>query len=224
MSKGFFVSFEGGEGSGKTTQIRLLNEYLQAKGIATLLTREPGGNNCKLSESIRAMLLNPDNKEMSYRTEFLLFLASRAQHIQEIIAPAMEQNKVVLCDRFHDSTFVYQCHVRQAIKEGDFHLMNTWAVEYKGQSYFPDLTLMLDIAVQIGHSRALERNLKSKDSSEARFDNEQIEFHTKVNEGYRQRANKYPNRIYKVDANENVENVHRQIVRAFEAKYSYLGR
>jgi dTMP kinase len=209
MSKGLFITLEGGEGSGKTTQIKLLRSALEAIGKTVVVTREPGGS--PLAEKIRQLLLNPDFSEINYKTEFLLFLAARAQHIKDTIAPALKEGSTVICDRYLDSSFVYQHYARGIVSNKEFVEMNTWTITHEHKEYYPDITLMLDIDVEVGHQRALNRNNHLKDQSEARFDNEERAFHEKVNQGYRERAAINPIRIRVVNANQDLRMVHEDI-------------
>jgi dTMP kinase len=220
LSEGKFITFEGGEGSGKTTQIKMFRQYLEEQGLTVVQTREPGGTGCVLAESIRAMLLNPDNKEMNFTTEFFLFMAARAQHVQDVIAPALARGWIVLCDRFADSTWAYQIWARQTVKPYNFTYCNNMAITFGGRSYTPDLTFMLDIDFAVGMTRALERNKRADDQSEARFDNEQFEFHRLVNEGFKLIASSDENkgRIYRVDASTSIEQVGAQIINGWITK------
>jgi dTMP kinase len=215
---GLFITYEGGEGCGKTTQIKLFKEYLESEGNEVVLTREPGG--CPLADKIRAMLLDPDHTNMSNKTEFFLFMAGRAQHVQEVIAPALAAGKTVLCDRYYDSTAVYQVHTRHTVSPKEFEYSNSLAITHEGKLYRPNITFMLDIDVTIGHGRALARNTYLKDSSEARIDNEHIEFHTRVNEGYRKIAEDPDNvdRIIRIDANASIEEVQTKLQHKFQTE------
>lgn len=216
------VTFCGGEGCGKTTQIKLLKNYLIEGGHNVILTREPGGS--PLAEKIRAMLLDPENSEMNHKTEFLLFLAARSQHIQDTIAPHLEKGYIVLCDRYYDSSYVYQHHARGIVNYEDFRRLNNWAItvdipeDDSKIMYVPNLTFVLDVDVQVGHKRALARNHHVNDHSEARIDNEHLDFHTKVNEGFRIRAT-HSNRFSLIDANRTVNEIHESIKKEFDELY-----
>lgn len=219
---GKFITFEGGEGCGKTTQIKLFREWLESKGQLVVQTREPGGTGCPLAEQIRAILLNPENADMSHTTEFFLFMAARAQHVQQVIAPALEEGSIVLSDRFMDSTFAYQCYTRRIVADKEFVYCNNMALTYASDFYIPDITFILDVDVEVGVKRALDRNKRNGDQSEARFDNEDLHFHKAVNSGFRYLASLESNqgRIQVIDANESVENVQKQIREGFKLIYN----
>ncbi|MFO7983048.1 MAG: dTMP kinase [Desulfuromonadales bacterium] len=171
-----FITFEGIEGSGKTTQIHLLAQRLQNRGVPVLTTREPGG--CPIADAIRAVLLNPDHKAMSPRAELLLYAAARAQHVEEVIRPALAAGKIVLCDRFSAATIAYQGEGRGLDRE----LIDTLnSVAVKGLT--PDLTILLDMPVEEGLRRAIERNDRH-DMREGRFEQESLRFHERVRQGY----------------------------------------
>ncbi len=189
MKKGFLLTFEGPEGSGKSTHCRLLAGYLAKKGIKTCCTREPGST--ALGEKMRQLLLSPLHKNMSARTELLLYEAARAQHVDEIIIPALEKNVIVICDRFYDATFAYQGYGR-GIDLGIIKHINDFAIN----KVKPALTILLDIDVSIG----LEKSLRlSKDSflmgESDRIEQEDIGFHKRVREGYLSLAQREPERI-----------------------------
>lgn len=191
-----FVTFEGVEGSGKSTIIRLVAERLAASGIASLITREPGDNS--LGRKLRPILLDARNTGLSSLAELYLFLADRAQHIDEIIKPALEAGQIVLCDRFSDSTVVYQGNGR-GFDSGQLEALN----RLSSNNLQPDLTLLLDIPVALGLQRAGARNqMEGTVVLEGRFDSESLNFHERVRAGYLALANKYPERIKIVDAAE----------------------
>ena len=198
MSKGYFITFEGPDGCGKTTQIELVKEYLSSKGFDIVLTREPGGT--PISEKIRAILLDPDNKEESGVTEALLYAASRAQHVAEKIKPALEEGKVVLCDRFMDSSLAYQAYAR-GLGE-DVISINMFAI----QGCSPDLTIFLDLDPEIGQKRQVERGKLD------RLEQEGLSFQKKVYDGYQQLIKKYPNRIKVVDADRDPDSISKDII------------
>lgn len=222
MSKsgGFFLTGEGGEGSGKTTQMRMLRKYIEDERYSEVtLTREPGGLGCTIAERIRGILLDPESANIVNKAEFLLFLAARAQHVQEIILPALERGEIVLADRFYDSAWTYQMHTRKAVTPEDFDTMNTWAITHLDKVIRPNLTILFDVAVETGHKRAQVRNMQSEDESETRVDNEAMIFHRTVNEGYRLLAAKYPERIFVIDANRSIEEIHVDVCKLFKNKY-----
>ena len=177
-----FISFEGIEGSGKSTAQRLLAEHLQGLGYDPLLPREPGG--CALGRSLRPILLDARTRGLSSRAELYLFLADRAQHVAEVIRPALEAGQTVLCDRYADSTLAYQGYGRGLDPE---HLRRINDMATGG--LMPDLTLLLDLPVHCGLERAGLRNREEGTVlSEGRFDAESLEFHERVRQGYRSLA------------------------------------
>ena len=176
MQKGKFIVFEGGDKSGKTTQIELLKKYLEDNNKEVLLTREPGGTNSIISEKIRDIILDKDHTEMHARTELLLFLASRAQHVEEVVKTAIEEGKIVLCDRFDGSTFAYQGVARKLNIE-DIEKMNNWAKD----NLKPDLVIYVDITPE-------EANKIRRGDKHDRLDRETEEFHKAVREGFIKQA------------------------------------
>lgn len=208
MGKGFFITFEGSEGCGKSTNIAELVRYLQSRGRECVLTREPGGT--PLSEKIRELLLTArEGDGMSARTEILLFEASRAEHVEKLIKPALAQGKVVICDRFADSTCAYQ-GVARAIDPDTVDLLNAFAMG----GAVPDLTVVLDIDPKVGLERARRRDSGRAD----RMGSEKIEFYAKVREGFLKLAEKYPERIAVVDSSGDRERTFAQIVKAVEGR------
>lgn len=190
-----FITFEGGEGSGKTSLIKEIEKKINAHSIFDyILTREPGG--IKISESIREILLDKENTMMDPRTEALLFAASRRQHLIEKVIPALNNNKIVLCDRFIDSSLVYQGLAR-GIGIDEIMNINNFAIE----GYMPNFTFLLDIDPIVG----MDRINKNKNREVNRLDLEKIDFHNKIREGYLQLANKFPNRIIIIDASKSLE-------------------
>ena len=205
--KGFFITFEGPEGSGKTTHSNLLRDYLQQQGYKVIKTREPGG--VDISEDIRNILLNPIYEAITPETELFLYMASRAQHVIEKIIPALEQGYIVICDRFTDASLAYQGYARGFGFE-TVELLNKIAT----RGVKPDLTFLLDINVEKGLRKA--RMSKSEflaDDAGDRIEREDLEFHKKVYEGYKLVARQYPERI-KVIAIEDktIEEVQQQII------------
>lgn len=198
---GIFITFEGPEGSGKTTQAKLLKDYLEKNGYQVLYTREPGGTS--IGKKIRALLLSPENREMREKTELFLYAADRSQHVEEVIRPALLEGKVVLCDRFIDSTVAYQgygrCLDMQTIVE-----LNKQATG----GLKPDLTILLDIDAGSGLGRALSI---CKDGLEEgagdRIEQEKEEFHQKVRNGFLRLTQKEPERVKIVDASLRVQEV-----------------
>jgi len=205
MKRGFLLTLEGPEGSGKSTHCRMLADYLAQKDIKTCCAREPGGT--ALGEKMRQLLLSPLHKNMSVRTELLLYEATRAQHVDEIIVPALGKNITVICDRFYDATFAYQGYGR-GIDLSIIKHINDFAVN----KIKPDLTILLDIDVSIG----LEKSLRlSKDSflrgESDRIEQEDIEFHKRVREGYLNLAQREPERIKVITVKNEVNETQSEI-------------
>ncbi len=199
-----FITFEGVEGSGKTTQIERLNRYLTRKGIPCKVTREPGG--CPIGEKIRKILLNPAHREMSPLSELLLYEASRAQHVTEVVKPLLKKGFAVLCDRFSDASIAYQGHGRKVDLRWVERLNRL-----SSQGIKPDVTFLLDCPPDIGLKRALQRNKALKKEREARFEREKIQFHHRVRRGYLSIAKKEPNRVKVIDTREGEEKVFEKI-------------
>ena len=213
-----FISFEGIEGSGKSTAQRLLAEHLQGLGYDPLLTREPGG--CALGRSLRPILLDARTRGLSSRAELYLFLADRAQPVAEVIRPALEAGQTVLCDRYADSTLAYQGYGRGLDPE---HLRRINDMATGG--LMPDLTLLLDLPVHCGLERAGLRNREEGTVlSEGRFDAESLEFHERVRQGYRSLAAEEPERFAIIDAAQPPEDVVLQCISAVEASLRQRGR
>lgn len=196
---GVFITFEGGEGSGKTTIASMIKESLEKEGYDVVLTREPGG--VKISEQIRNVIVDTNNKEMDSKTEALLYAASRRQHLIEKVIPALNENKIVICDRYLDSSLVYQGIARN-IGIDEVYNMNLFATDNK----LPNLTIFFDVIPEIGLNRITKNNREVN-----RFDLESIKFHRKVYEGYLLICNKYKDRIKRIDASKNVEEVYNQV-------------
>ena len=194
--KGLFITFEGGDGCGKTTQIKLLDEYLQKKGYKTLLTREPGSKG--LGIKLREILLNYDG-EVSPVCESFLFLADRAQHVDCIIKPALEDGVVVLCDRHTDSTVAYQGYGRGLDLE-QIHSLNKIATS----GLKPDLTIVLDVDVETSQKRV--------GAEKDRMESAGIEFFERVRKGFLEIAKQEPERVKVVDSTQSIEEIHNQIL------------
>ncbi|SDF94786.1 dTMP kinase [Desulfovibrio legallii] len=213
-----FVSFEGIEGAGKSTVMETLAAYLTAHGLDPVLTREPGG--CALGRSLRSLLLDARIRGLSSRAELFLFLADRAQHVAEVVRPALEAGQIVLCDRYTDSTLAYQGYGRGLDTE---YLRRLNDAATGGLA--PDLTLLLDLPVRCGLGRAGERNRnKGLLVSEGRFDNESLDFHERVRRGYRALAEEEPERFAIIDAAQPPEDVALQCRSALEAHLSRRGK
>lgn len=202
---GLFITFEGPDGSGKTTIASLVAKSLQEKGIDVILTREPGG--IEIAEQIRKIILDPQNTAMDKRTEALLYAAARRQHLVEKVLPALKANKIVICDRFVDSSLVYQ-GVGRGIGIDKVYEMNLFAIE----EIMPDFTIFFDIDPKEG----LERTRKDDKRTLDRLDLEDISFHQKVYEGYIEVLEKFKNRIIKIDASKSIEDVTKNVMRVIE--------
>ncbi len=202
--KGKFITLEGIEGSGKSTQIVLLANYLKSLGVRMVLTREPGGT--LIGDQVRKILLDPANTELDPKAELLLYAASRAQHLKEVILPGLEIPGVVLCDRFADATLAYQGYGRKL----DIDLIRTLdRIVCAGLK--PDVTILLDIDAAAGVARARGRNNIRGLETEARFENEAIVFHERVRQGYLALARQEPERIRIVEASQSMEDIQMKI-------------
>lgn len=212
-----FITFEGIEGSGKSTALRMLAEHLEDKGYFVVSTREPGGS--ALGRKLRAMLLDSRTTQLRNRAELFLFLADRAQHVSEVIRPALDEGHLVLCDRYADSTISYQGYGRgmdidQLVQVNDLAISGLW----------PQLTLLCDLSPHMGLERAGRRNHEEGTIiSEGRFDSESMAFHTRVREGYLERAAAEPDRFAIIDAARPVEDVFLQCLSAVEEKLQEFG-
>ncbi len=206
-----FISFEGIEGCGKSTQIGLLAAALQQSGYRVIQTREPGG--CPIANQIRSILLDAGNHAMVPTTELLLYAAARAQHLAEIVRPALAAGNVVLCDRFSDATRAYQAFGR-GIERATIETLNTLACK----DLSPALTLLLDCPVEVGLGRARQRIENSNGPREERFELESLAFHQRVREGYLQLAAEEPQRFRVINANETPEVVAETILADVHAR------
>ena len=199
-----FITFEGGEGSGKTTQIQLLTKALQSQGFLVEVTREPGGT--AIGDDIRKILLDAKNAHMTPLCEMLLYWAARAQHLEEKIKPWLASGKVVLCDRFVDSTVVYQGYARDLDRPTIRQLETLVCQDLK-----PDVTFVLDIPVDRGLERANAR-MAGDSQKEDRFEQEKRDFHDRVHAGFLDLAEKEPNRFAVIDADRDIESIHNDIL------------
>ena len=211
-----FLTFEGIEGAGKSTIMARMAEQLRGQGLAVRMTREPGAT--AFGRELRRLLLDSRNAHLSVRTELLLFLADRAQHLQEVIMPALAEGALVLCDRYADSTLAYQGYGRgmPLDKLAGF-------IEFATDGIWPDMTLLLDVPVELGLARAGERHREEGTAiSEGRFEAERLEFHQRVRAGYLELAEKHPGRYAVVDAAAPTDAVLRQALDLARRRMSAL--
>lgn len=201
MSK--FITIEGGEGAGKSTNIDLVVNILKKAGKEIVLTREPGGT--KIGEKLREMLLNSAYTEMDYRTELLLMFAARAQHIAEVIQPALDAGKWVVCDRFTDATYAYQGAGR-GIGQEKIAILEEWVQE----GLKPDVTILLDVPVEIGLQRVAQR------AAQDRFEQEKMKFFDTVRQAYLDMADAEPERFKVIDAGQTLDKVKAALTRIME--------
>lgn len=198
---GYFITLEGGEGAGKTSMLQLLEQTLTEKGFKVLATREPGG--IEIAEKIRHIILDTGHIAMDPRTEALLYAAARRQHLMEKVLPALREGKIVLCDRFIDSSLAYQGYAR-GLGIDEVFAINQFAI----QNCMPDLTLFFDIEPKEG----LERIIANKDREKNRLDLEALHFHEKVYEAYHLLVKRFPERIQVIDARQSMDQVKTQVM------------
>ncbi|MBQ2161329.1 MAG: dTMP kinase [Firmicutes bacterium] len=203
MMRGLFITIEGPDGSGKSTQIENIRKFFSDKNIEIVFTREPGGT--PIGERIREIILDNRFKEMDPMTEAMLYAASRAQHVAEIIRPALESGKTVICDRFVDSSLAYQGYGRGL--GDDVEIINSYAVK----ECVPDVTFLMKLDPDIGKHR-IEENRDNQD----RLEHEKLEFHRKVYNGYLELEEKYPDRIVGIDASLGIDEIRDEIYRKLE--------
>ena len=195
MKKGFFIVFEGGEGSGKSTILEKIYNWLINENKDVIKTREPGG--IRIAEQIREIILSSENDKLDGKTEALLFAASRRQHLVEKVIPALTEGKIVLCDRFIDSSLAYQGYAR-GYGIDEIYKINSFAID----DCKPDLTILFDIEPSIG----LDRIKRNSSREVNRLDKEKIEFHNKVREGYHEVLKTNKNMV-KIDASKSIDEV-----------------
>ena len=199
-----FITIEGPDGAGKSTQINNIKAFLEERGLSYIVTREPGGT--PISEKIRDIILDKENKEMKPVTEALLYAASRAQHVAQVIKPALNEGKVVICDRFIDSSFAYQGSAREL---GDV----VWDINKAAvDGCMPDVTFVFKLNPEVGLSRVKGRG------AEDRLELEKLEFHKKVYEGYLKLEKEFPDRIVGIDANQSIQDIKEEIYKVLNAK------
>jgi len=202
---GLFITFEGIEGSGKTTQIRMAGEYLKKKSVPSVLTSEPGGT--PVGTELRKILLDKTSLVLSRRTELLLFAADRAQHVEEVIEPSLVKGEVVLCDRFSDATVAYQGYGRKQ----DIEPIRA-ICDFASRSLVPDMTLLFDISADKGLDRVIDRARRMGNVPlEDRFEKEHLKFHETIRNGYLALAEENPDRFRIIDASRDVDTVHREV-------------
>jgi dTMP kinase len=204
--KGQFITIEGIEGAGKSTQLAFIKDYLIQKGIDLVVTREPGGT--ELGEKIRSLLLAPSDQPMAVDTELLLMFAARAEHMDKVIKPALDAGKWVLSDRFTDATFAYQGGGRGISTQRITDLANWTLGNFK-----PDMTLLFDLPVELGQQRVMSRN-QGKD----RFEQEKVDFFQKIRQCYLDRAQDEPERIKVIDSSQSIEQIQAQLVHILNRK------
>lgn len=201
MRNGLFITMEGPDGSGKSTQIAAIRNYLESKGERIIITREPGGTS--ISEKIRNLLLDRENSEMDPMAEALLYAAARAQHVSQVIRPALQDGIHVICDRFIDSSIAYQGYGRGL---GDsVAIINAYAVN----ECIPDITFFMKLNPEIGKSR-----IRTADMD--RIEMEKLDFHNRVFAGYEALEMEYPDRIVGIDATRNIEEISEEIISHLE--------
>ena len=213
MTKGHFIAFEGGEGAGKTTQIKLLSKALRKAGHRVFITREPGGS--EGGEDVRTLLKQGDKARWDGMSEALLLYAARHDHAEKVIKPLTEKGTWVLCDRFSDSSFAYQGFGRQVGLE-KIEALHQIALG----DFFPDLTFIFDIPSEESYKRVLGRQ-KRRNMSADRFDDMEMDFHNRVYKGYMTIAQKYAHRCATIHAHDSIENVHDAILKALAEKFTF---
>ncbi|MBR3706089.1 MAG: dTMP kinase [Firmicutes bacterium] len=202
MKRGIFISIEGPDGSGKSTQISNIKKFFEDKNLEIVFTREPGGT--AIGDRIREILLDNNCKEMDYMTEAMLYAASRAQHVSQVIKPALAAGKIVICDRFVDSSIAYQGYGRRLGEA--VSVINSYAVA----GCMPDVTFLMKLDPGIGKRRVSSRN------QEDRLESEKVDFHQEVYNGYLQLEKDNPDRIFGIDASRGIEEIRDDIYKKLE--------
>lgn len=202
-----FITLEGIEGCGKTTQLQRLARRLEVKGHKITVTREPGG--CPIADQIRNILLDADNRAIVPMTELLLYAAARAQHVREVIAPVLGEGGIVLCDRFTDATIAYQGYGRKL----DLDVINRLN-ELATAGIRPDMTILLDCEAETGLNRAISRINSTKGAREERFELESLQFHNRVRDGYLELARQEPERFVLINAEAGISETEEAIAAA----------
>lgn len=211
QTRGLFICFEGIEGSGKTTQSALLAKYCEEKGISHIRTREPGGT--QLSQRIRSIVLDPDAK-ISNRAEVLLYLADRAEHVAEVLEPALSQGHAVLCDRYEASLFAYQCSGRGMDRDACIFIN-----QFARGTVTPDFTFWFDLDPYVGLARARVRG-----NGLDRIEREEMAFHERVRQGYADYFTEIGEKCLQIDADCDKESIHEKIVSEFQRLLNGVGR
>lgn len=204
-----FITFEGGEGAGKSTQVKRLASAFNAAGIDAVTTREPGGS--EGGEAIRDLVVSGSVDRWNDTTESLLFMTARYDHVEKLIKPALAEKKWVLCDRFYDSTYVYQ----GMVKGVDTQWLDTLYTHLFG-TFAPDVTLLLDLPADVGLKRATVRG----NDAESRFERMGLEFHTKLRDAFLSRHAAEPQRVLKIDASQSPDAVHEQIIQTLNQRFN----
>ena len=204
-NRGKFITFEGCDGCGKSTQLRLLSEYLEKNGVPHIFTREPGGG--KISEAIREILLNGKNSEMTDACEALLYAAARVQHLSDRVEPALNEDKLVVCDRYVDSSLAYQAYAR-GLGTDFIGKINAYALEH----YLPDVTVFIDLTPEAAFKR------KHGADENDRLEQAGMAFHRRVYEGYKAIAAENPERVVCVDGNQTPDEIFTEVVRILKER------
>lgn len=205
ITRGYFITVEGSDGVGKSTQIHNIENYFLKLGYEVQLTREPGGT--RIGDKLRDILLDVSNDEMNEMTEMLIYAASRAQHIKELIEPSLKKGKIVISDRYIDSSIAYQGYGRR-LGEKAVKIVN----EYASFGLIPDLTFWLDLDPELGRKRILSRSMiQDKEVAFDRIELEKNDFHNRVREGYKEIARKNPERVHRIDASLKADEVWEEI-------------
>jgi dTMP kinase len=210
--KGKFITFEGGDGAGKSLQVERFANYLRSKGLDVVITREPGGT--EVGREIRKLLVEGNKDKFDEVAEVLLFYADRRIHLEKVIKPALKEGKYVISDRFNDSTIAYQYFGSK--KFSDLRILDE-LYEIVAGDFKPDMTILLDVDVERGLERSFKKSLEMQ-TKELRFENEKIDFHQRLKEGYLELAKMEPERFVVVDANGDVDDVFESIVSKTEGK------
>jgi len=200
LVKGLFITFEGPDGAGKTTQVSLLAKYIHEQGLDFITTREPGST--EISNQIRKILLNPDYGNLQDQTEILLYAASRAQLVHEVILSALDEGKIVLCDRYIDASIAYQAY-GLGIDRNIVEEINRFA----SSSLKPNRTYLLDIRPDMGRDRLIHRDQNEFGNQLDRIEQKQLEYHQRVYQGFMDIAKEEPERVVKIDANDSIEGI-----------------